>query len=130
MKIGIVTATDPGACRVRVQMQDQDGVLTDWLPVMHQKTLRDKAYWMPDEGEHVVCMMDENEEFGVVLGAIYSDADTPPVSSQDKLHVAFDDGTTIEYDRAAGTMQINCVGDITITSGTHISLSAPRIDLN
>ncbi len=146
MKIGLVIAVDPEKCRVRVQFPDRDEVVSYWLPVMQKKTLKDKAYWMPDIQEHVVCLMDENDEFGVVIGAIYSDADAPPVNSQNKYHVVFEDGTTIEYDRsdhklmanvqgdievaATGTINVEAGGDITITSGTHIQMTAPRISMN
>ncbi|NTU68921.1 MAG: phage baseplate assembly protein V [Chlorobiaceae bacterium] len=138
MKIGIVTATEPATCKVRVQFQDQDAVVSDWLPVMQKKTLRDKDYWMPDFGEHVVCMMDENEEFGVVLGAIYSDADAPPVSSQDKYYIAFDDGTTVEYDRAAHKLKADVKGNVElIASGTltgtitgETTLTTPTFTIN
>ncbi len=146
MKIGLVIATDAKQCRVRVKFPDRDGIVSYWLPVMQKKTLKDKVYWMPDIQEHVVCLMDEHDEFGVVIGAIYSDADIPPVNSQDKYHVVFDDGTAIEYDRsehkltatvqgdieatATGTINVEAGGDITITSGTHIQMTAPRIDMN
>ena len=110
MKIGIVTAIDPVTAKCRVQFPDQDGVQSYWLPVLHHKTGRDKSYWMPDTGEHVCCLMDDNAEFGVVIGAIYSDADAPPVSSGDKYHVKFDDGTFIEYDRAAHKLTAHVVG--------------------
>lgn len=114
MKIGIVTATDVATCKVRVQFQDQDAVVSDWLPVMQKKTLKDKVYWMPDINEHVVCLLDDNEEFGVVLGAIYSDADTPPVTSQDKFHIKFEDGTTVEYDRSSHKLSADVKGDIEV----------------
>lgn len=114
MKIGVVTAADSEKCRVRVQFPDRDEVVSYWLPVMQKKTLKDKAYWMPDIQEHVVCLMDENDEFGVVLGAIYSDADTPPVDSQNKCHIVFEDGTVIEYDRSAHKLTATVQGDIEV----------------
>ena len=33
---------------------------------------------LPDLGEQVCCLMDENDEAGVVLCAVYSSADPPP----------------------------------------------------
>ena len=110
MKIGIVNAVDQAACKVRVQFQAADSMVSDWLPVMQHKTLKDKFYFLPDLGEHVVCMMDENDEAGVVLGAIYSEADAPPASSPDLYHVTFSDGTVIEYDRAAHKLTAHVVG--------------------
>lgn len=145
MKIGIVNAIDQAACRVRVQFQDADGMISDWLPVMQHKTLKDKFYFLPDLGEHVVCMMDENDEAGVVLGAIYSAADTPPANSPDLYHVTFSDGTVIEYDRSAhkltadvkGSVELNATGTITsdsqglttIKASAGIVLQAPSINM-
>ena len=132
MKIGIVTDTDPEKVKCRVKFPDFDNLISWWLPVLHHKSLRDKAYWMPDAGEHVVCMMDDNAEFGGILGAIYSDADQPPVVSQDKRHVRFDDGTWIEYDREnhlltadiKGDAHIITTGHTTVTAGTYIVATA------
>lgn len=104
---GIVTRTEPATCRVRVRFPDRDDVESWWLEVVQAKTLRDKAYWMPDVGEHVAVLMDENGEAGAVLGAIYSSADPPPVDSQDKDHVTFDDGGVMEYDRATSTWSVS-----------------------
>ncbi|WP_320055625.1 phage baseplate assembly protein V [Desulfuromonas thiophila] len=141
MKIGVVTQTDPASCRVRVRLDAQEDVVSYWLPVLQKKTLRDKQYWLPDLTEHVVCLMDEHNEFGVVLGAIYSQPDPVPVASQDKHHVRFDDGTTLEYDRQAHVLSIDltaAAGTISLRSGSsrielkpgHLLLVADRIDLN
>lgn len=138
MKIGIVTAIDTATCKCRVQFADQDNVQSYWLPVLHHKTGQDKSYWMPDLAEHVCCLMDAHAEFGCILGALYSDVDQPPVDSPDKYHVTFKDGTWIEYDRSNHSLSANVKGsitlladaDITIMSGTHIIMTAPRIDLN
>ena len=84
-----------------------DQMLSYWLPVVMPKTQNDKAYWLPDIGEQVVCLMDARDEVGVVLGAIYSQADTTPVQSADKYHLGFKDGTSIEYDREAHAFALN-----------------------
>lgn len=123
MKIGIVTAIDPATARGRVQFAE-DNVVSPWMPVGQKKTLKDKDYWLPDVGEHVACIMDENEESGVILCAIYSDADLPPISSPDLFYKQFSDGTIIQYDRAShkltanvqGTVDLVATGDIVSTS--------------
>lgn len=73
---GIVSATDPATCRVRVTLEELDQLVTDFLPVMQSASRTDKAYSLPDVGEHVVCLMDENAEAGVVLGCVYNKEDT------------------------------------------------------
>ncbi len=144
-KLGIVTAMDEARAMVRVRFDDMDGVLSYWLPVVQHKTLKDKAYWMPDVNEHVVCLLDENGEDGIVLGAIYSDADAVPVSSKDKCHITFEDGSTIEYDRqshklsadikgdisvkATSRCDVDCQSDIFLRSTTKITIQAPALSM-
>ncbi|WP_298438086.1 phage baseplate assembly protein V [Geobacter sp.] len=145
MKIGIVVDLDPATCAARVQFPDLDGMVSHWLPVVQPKTLKDRFYHMPDRGEHVVCLLDENAEAGVILGAIYSEADKAPVTSPDKWHVTFDDGTMLEYDRAGHKLTADVKGDVamtatgtvtsdsqgatTIKSATGITLMAPAINM-
>jgi phage baseplate assembly protein gpV len=106
-RLGIVKDQDPSLGRLRVTFNEFDQMLSYWLPVVVPKTQNDKAYWLPDIGEQVVCLMDERDEAGVVLGAIYSQADSTPVQSADKFHLGFKDGTAIEYDRAAHVLALN-----------------------
>jgi phage baseplate assembly protein gpV len=61
-----------------------------------------------------VCLKDERDEAGVVLGAIYSDVDRAPVNSADKFHLGFKDGTAVEYDRAAHLLALNFQDETTI----------------
>ena len=131
IKVGVVTNTYPDEAKVRVKIVSSDDEISYKLPVVVRKTQDDKDYWMPDIGEHVVCLfLGNGVEDGFVLGAIYSDKDKVPVESQDKWHKTFKDGTTIEYDRKSHVLSIHSVGDIAIVSDTHITLIAPRIDLN
>ena len=62
LKFAIVTNIDEKQATARVQFQDSDGIPSYWLPVLQAKTLKDKFYILPDVGEHVVCLMDENLE--------------------------------------------------------------------
>ena len=117
-RVGIVKAQDAANARVRVTFPDRDQMQSWWLPVVFAKAQNDKAYWIPDVGEQVVCTMDEYDEDGAVLGAIYSSADRPPVTSADKLHWTFKDGAVFEYDRSAHSLQMSIPsgGTVTITA--------------
>jgi phage baseplate assembly protein V len=139
-RVGLVKTQDVNNARVRVAFPDRDQMTSWWLPVVMPKTQTDKAYWLPDVGEQVVCMMDERDEDGAVLGAIYSEIDTTPVQSPDKVHWSFKDGSSFEYDRAAhslncslpnatvtiaangATIAIDGSGNVLITSGGQILL--------
>lgn len=107
LKFGIVTNINEKNATARVQFQEDDGVASDWLPILQAKTLKDKFYILPDIGEQVACLMDENLEDGVVLGSIYSDEDTCPLCSKDKIIAKFQDGSSIEIDKSAGDLSIN-----------------------
>lgn len=119
-KQGIVAAAKPGFCRVR--FDDIDGLESAWLPVIHHKTQDDKVIWTLDVGEHVACLMDSNMEDGCIVGAVYSEADVPPVASADKFRVQFKDGGSFEYDRSSGAMSVNVVGNAAVTIGGNASI--------
>lgn len=105
LKFGVVSNIDEQTAKVRVQFA-QDELLSYWLPVLQAKTLNDKFYCLPDIGEQVACLMDEKAEFGVILGAIYSNLDTVPVVSKDKFKIKFKDDSEFEYDRILSTLNI------------------------
>lgn len=125
LKVGRVSAVDAAAATAVVVFGGDDALASWTLPVMQAKTGGDRAYWLPDPGSLVACLMDEHAEFGVVLGGIYSQADAPPIASLDALHVAFKDGSTFEYDRAAHRLAITLAGDaaaIDITAAGEITI--------
>src|ERR1700692_3676198 len=105
-RVGIVQAQDTAHAKVRVVFPDYDEMISWWLPVVFAKTQDDKFYWIPDVGEQVVCLMDLRDEAGAVLGAIYSAVDLPPVRRADRTHLAFQDGTSVDYDRGAHVLDL------------------------
>lgn len=124
-KTGVVTAAKPGFARV--QFPDLDGMVSDWLPVIFPKTLKDKVVWTLDRGEHVACLMDGTMEDGCIIGAIYSGADAPPVVSPDVYRTQFKDGGVIEYNRASGAMNVVCKGALTVICGATVTVQAPSV---
>jgi len=136
----IVEAVDAATARVRVRFPDADAMVSWWLEVLQQRTLGDRSYWMPDVGEAVAVLMDERDEAGVVLGAIYSAADPPPVTSADKSHTVHKDGAVFEYDRAThtwtvavpagGRVAISVGGTSIVLDDAGVRLVGARIDLN
>ena len=129
-KFGTVSAVEAQTCRARVRLPDYDNLRTAWLPVLQRKTQNDKDYHLPDVGEQVVVLLDGRGEDGVVLGAVFSSADIPPVASGDKRHLRFADGTVFDYDRARHKLTIHCVGDIEIEADGDITLKGTNIKLN
>jgi len=115
--------------RVRVQFPERDNVISWWLPICFPKTQDDKFFWQPDIGEQVVCLLDEHDENGCVLGSIPSLVDAPPPGlTPDEFYVQFQDGTTLQYNRATHQLTIALVAGGTATlsqaAGGQINLDA------
>ncbi|MDA8449845.1 phage baseplate assembly protein V [Acidovorax sp. GBBC 3332] len=127
LRFGVVSEVDPKGARARVRFDELDGLETALLPVGQRKTHQDKDYWMPDVGEHVACLMDQYLEDGVILCAIYSDADTPPVADADVRMVRFRDGAEMAYNRKDGTLSVRGVARVVVEAGSEIVLRAPRL---
>jgi len=106
--------------RVQVQFPDRDNVISWWLPVCVPKTQNDKFFWQPDIGEQVVCLMDEHDENGCVLGSVASTVDAPQagLTPADYL-IKFEDGTTLHYNRSTHQLQI------TLGTGGQASITQP-----
>ncbi len=124
---GIVVARDPAKCKVRVQFPDRDELVSDWIPVGQRKTLGDFDYWLPDDGTQVYCLMDENCEAGVVLCAIYSDVDVPPVADGNLFYKKFSDGTIIQYDRAGHKLTADIKGEIDAKADIQAVVTSPLV---
>lgn len=124
-RVGKVTGRDPAKATARVEVPDlRGGHLTYNLPILYPKTLKDQFYWLPDVGEHVVCLFaPTGAELGFVLGAFYSKADRPPTDNPDKYLIKFKDGAVMEYDRGAHDWQLTTPGTATIDAPGNLNLN-------
>ena len=116
-RFGTITAINPLTARARVQFA-QDNMTSFWLPILQAKAFKDKYYVIPDVGEQVACLMDENAEDGVVLGAIYTTEDTPLNTSEQEAAANFEDGSFANIDKETQTLtlsfpNIHLIGNIT-----------------
>lgn len=136
---GEVSAIDYLSCRIRVRLDDRDGLQTYWLNIPQRNTQGTKRRpLMPELGEQVAVLLDADGVGGVYLGGIYSTAEPPPVVDEDTDFVRFSDGTVSTYDRKAGVMRLDCVGalivkcgrGITVESGGPVVVKAPSAILN
>lgn len=135
VRVGEVTAVYPDKATARVRFRESQGLVTAELPVLTTTAHKVKNYHMPDVGEPVLCVfLPRGRESGFILGALYTRAHTPPVASGDKRHMAFDDGTWIEYDRAAhrltgrveGDVALEVAGDSTVSVEGTATLKTPK----
>ncbi len=117
LRFGVVSQINPTLAQARVSFEDDDST-SYWLPILQTKTLKDKFYSIPDIGEQVACLMDENSEDGVILGAIYSDEDLPPQQTEKELSINLENGSFLKINKETDTLtasfkNIKIVGDVT-----------------
>ncbi|PTT02217.1 phage baseplate assembly protein V [Pseudomonas sp. HMWF006] len=125
LEYGEVSAVDHMTCRIRVRLDDRDGVESYWLNVPQRNTQgTQRRPLMPELNEQVAVLLDADGVGGVCLGGIYSTAEPPPVVDEDTDYVRFSDGTISTYDRAAGVMTLDCVGALLLKCGRNITVEA------
>ena len=125
LEYGEVSAVDYMTCRIRVRLDDRDGVESYWLNVPQRNTQgTQRRPLMPELNEQVAVLLDADGVGGVYLGGIYSTAEPPPVVDEDTDYVRFRDGTVSTYDRAAGVMTLDCVGALLVKCGRNITVEA------
>lgn len=125
LEYGEVSAVDYLTCRIRVRLDDRDGVESYWLNVPQRNTQGTKRRpLMPELNEQVAVLLDADGVGGVYLGGIYSSAEPPPVVDEDTDYVRFSDGTVSTYDRSAGVMTLDCIGALLVKCGRNITVEA------
>lgn len=140
IRVGTVTGRIETSHRLRVEFADTTTapVTTAELQCIVRRAKEDKEYDLPDIGDQVLCIFLPNgKETGFVIGSMYG-AESPPVSSGDKWHRTFKDGTVLEYDRAAhklladvkGSAEVKTTGEATYSSQVKVTVAAPNIIMN
>lgn len=124
IRYGIVKETDYEKALIRVELQDGE-LLTDWIPWITLRAGNDKFWWAPEEGEVMLLLAPSGElANAVALPAAFSNqnqnAAEPTVQRQ-----TFEDGTVIEYDRAAHRYTIDATA-----SQSEVIVKAGIIHLN
>ena len=136
IRIGEVSSVDPKKCTARVVFDDEDGFVSNDLPVIQRNTQDVKDYWLPAVGEDVLCLfLPCGEEDGFILGSFYADEIEPPVSSETKRYIEFPDGAKFEYDwkesklsAVIGGTQIEATeNSVQVTGASEIKVTVPDI---
>lgn len=139
-RYGYVSDFDPDRMMARVRFPDLGDLISGWLPVGVMNSLNNHDEFALDIDEHVFCiMMGSGVEEGIILAAIYDDKNKPSNKNREQRYTKFQDGTEIFYDRKenkllaknqAGSFIRMQDGEIEIHGENHVSITAPRIDLN
>jgi phage baseplate assembly protein V len=127
-KTGIVTDVDNAKALVRVKFPEME-IVSDWLPVLVMRAKTDQFFNAMVINEHVICLMDENCEDGVVVGCIYDETNVPVGAGDGKHFNKFSDGTEIIYDSVAKKLTINAAGNVEIVAATASKITVNSGDL-
>jgi phage baseplate assembly protein gpV len=127
---GTITKVYPSEGLAVVNFDDRD-IASKKLPIIYPRTFKDQVSDPMEEGEHVACVMDSNLEDGVILGAIYSQADVPPDAAGANITVRkYKDGTIFKYDRTANEYSIkNGTTEFVFNKNTGFKLKKGSEDL-
>jgi len=123
IQVGVIQSADYPNAVVRVQVGDN---LTGWLPWLTTRAGGDRNWWAPEVGEQVVILSPSGDlAQGMVLPALYQTANPAPVNAETVHQTIYEDGTIVEYDRAAHKLTVNVQGgDVLVTTTHNINASA------
>ena len=129
-RFGRVETVNAAAATARVRFDADDDVISAELPVMQLRVGSGRAYWVPSVGEHVVCLLDEHAEDGVIIGGIYSakdalpsgvDAGTVVLVLQDGVRIECSSGDVHIYVPAGKHVQLGGAGGDQLATKSFIS---------
>lgn len=127
-KRGIVVDRDPKGQRIRVQFDDEDGVVSHWIDVLASSGGGTKTYMMPDDGDEVWCALDAKGETGCLMGVKYNANAAPPFSSNDDIGLVWGGGS-VHVNKASGAVIVKTSGAVTIEAGGTVKIKASSIEL-
>lgn len=126
LQYGHVSAIDPATHKVKVSLPALENTDTDWLPVITMGAYGNQFYALPDVGSLVVCLLNATGDGGVVLGAMYNEADATPSSDGEMWLKRFKNGTVISHNRNTGQVLVQTDGDVIVKSAKSVTLDTPN----
>ena len=126
LHFGVIKEIDEDKRMVKVFLEELE-MLTHWLHLPESATQDDKSHGTIDEGAQVALLLNARGDEGVILGCIYSDEDTPPVTSKNKWGRKFNDGTIIEYDRSEHKLKVDAKAEITIQATGPVKVEGQNV---
>jgi len=128
LRFGKISEIDASKGYARVKFTDND-IVSDWLQVVVMGAISTKFFHMFDINEQVACLMDEGDEEGVILGALYNDGTKPEGGDENVVKVNFPDGSVISYDKSSSEYNIDIKGKINIKSTGEVSVQAQSVSV-
>lgn len=126
IRVGLVSAVFPERCTATVVFPDRENLVSKELSIGQKNTLLNRAEFLPDPGEHVVCAFFGNGlAEGVILCTIYDKNNPPTVGNQERTIYTWPDGAEWFYDREQHIMQFkDSYGSVIRMAGGHITVKA------
>lgn len=122
---GIVVDRDPKAMRVKVQFQDEDELVTQWIDVLAKSSTGVSAFQMPGEKDEVWCAMDAKGESGCIIGSRYNAKDAPSGNANDQIVITFPGGH-IRLETGSGNLDIKIPGSVNIEVSGEFNVKAAK----
>lgn len=126
MKLGVIV--EGRGSQVRVQFDDNDGVISPWLDAAQNSTIGKKSFRRFKVGEVVRCYLDRKGESGEALYAIYNDENPAPIDGDDVFYEEMPDGSVLKWEGGAFSftntqgVSLTVVGpDVMITGNLKVS---------
>lgn|GEM_PF-1713323 len=113
IRAGVVSTVDAKRCTVRVSFPDQEGMVSDELPLLLQRG----DYTLPAVNDSVLCLFLGNGiQIGFCLGTYYMEDIAPPQTNPDRVGTWFPGGSYVYFDKATNALHIKAVGEVQIES--------------
>lgn len=105
--------------RVKVQFQDEDELVTQWIDVVAKSSTGVSTFQMPGEKDEVWCAVDAKGEGGCLIGSRYNAKDAPPSDNNDMTAITFPGGSII-IDTGSGALTLTLSADLNIKAANII----------
>lgn len=120
---GIVVDRDPKTMRVKVQFEDEDELVTQWIDVLSKSSTGVSLFQMPGANDEVWCAMDAKGESGCVIGSRYNAKDAPSGDTNEQVVITFAGGF-VRLDTGTGNVAVKTPGNIDIESAGSFTVTA------
>lgn len=102
--------------RARVKIDDEDGYITDFLPiVVSNSTVNDTNNPIEIDTPVAISLTNDGQD-GVILGAIHTDNNPPIIKNNNKKYYRFKDGSHFEYDPNTHILIADIKGEAIVTA--------------
>jgi len=129
MRTGKVSSINYKEYSARVEYDDAPGIISKELKILSTNSNKTKDYFLPSIGEDVICIfLPHAPSVGFIVGSYYSGKNLPLETGKIK-YIFFPDGTRLKYNLETSLLEVDCVGDINISSGKVVNLQAKEVNI-